>query len=183
MTTVAKEAKMEEDLERIILLILGKSKMIQVIHSCFVADRKIWGIHGTHVMSPIVDVPGQKACEKMLSMDSYPSMEGCPSFEETAAEMGTAFLQLMTTMADQSQKVMEYGRENKSVICIWTDNQKKLLSYLNTDGWEVTNPGMSQKMKQLVEDKAPQRLRNVVTDGHNKTSMVVCPNQHWPSSW
>jgi hypothetical protein len=59
-------------------LILGKSKMIQVIHSCFVADRKIWGIHGTHVMSPIVDVPGQKACEKMLSMDSYPSMEGCP---------------------------------------------------------------------------------------------------------
>jgi hypothetical protein len=66
MTTVAKAAKMEErdedDLERIIHLIPGMSKMIRVIHSCFVADGKIWGIHGTHVTSPIVDVPGQKAC-------------------------------------------------------------------------------------------------------------------------
>jgi hypothetical protein len=54
MTAVAEAAKTEEDLERIILLIPGKSKMIQVIHSCFVADWKIWGIHGTHVTSPIV---------------------------------------------------------------------------------------------------------------------------------
>jgi hypothetical protein len=84
-------------------------------------------------------------------------------FEETAIEMGTAFLQLMTTMTDQSKKVMKYGREEKkSVIRIWTDDQKKLLSYLNADGWDVTNPGMSEKMKQLVEDKDPQRLRNVV---------------------
>jgi hypothetical protein len=72
MMTVAEAVKMEEDLERIILLIPGRSKMIRVIHSCFVVDGKIWGIHGTHVTSPIVDVPGQKACEKMLSMDSYP---------------------------------------------------------------------------------------------------------------
>jgi hypothetical protein len=61
MTTVAEAAKMEEgdedDLERIILLIPCKSKMIRVIHSCFVADGKIWGIHGTHVTSPIgVDI-------------------------------------------------------------------------------------------------------------------------------
>jgi hypothetical protein len=76
MTTVAKAAKMEEGdedgLERIILLIPRKSKMIRVIHSCFVVDGKIWGIHGTHVTSPIVGVPGRKACEKMLSMESYP---------------------------------------------------------------------------------------------------------------
>jgi hypothetical protein len=48
-------------------------------------------------------------------------------------EMGTDFLQLMTMMTDQSKKAMEYGREKKSVIRIWTDNQKKLLSYLNAD--------------------------------------------------
>jgi hypothetical protein len=65
-------------------------------------------------------------------------------------------------MTDQSKKTMEYGREKKSVIRIWTDDQKKLLSYLNVDGWDVTNPSMSEKMKQLVEDKDPQRLRNVV---------------------
>jgi hypothetical protein len=60
MTTVAEAAKTEEDLEQIILLIPGKSKMIRVIHSCFfVADGKIRGIHGTHVTSPIVDVPGR----------------------------------------------------------------------------------------------------------------------------
>jgi hypothetical protein len=56
-------------------------------------------------------------------------------------EMGTAFLQLMTSRTDQSKKVTEYGREKRSVICIWTDDQKKLLSYLNADGWDVTNPG------------------------------------------
>ena len=95
MTTVAEAAKMEEggedDLERIILLIPGKSKMIRVIHSCFVADGKIWGIHGTHVTSPIVDVPGRKACEKMLSMESYPSTEGflnCKVVEEFSALAG-----------------------------------------------------------------------------------------------
>jgi hypothetical protein len=77
--------------------------------------------------------------------------------------MGTDFLQLMTMMTDQSKKAMEYGREKKSVIRIWRDNQKKLLSYLNADNWNVTNPSMSEKMKQLVvEDKDPQRLRNVV---------------------
>jgi hypothetical protein len=42
---------------------------------------------------------------------------------------------------------MEYGREKKSVIRIWTDDQKKLLSYLNVDGWDVMNPSMSEKMK------------------------------------
>jgi hypothetical protein len=41
--------------------------------------------------------------------------------------------------------------------------QKKLLSYLNADGWDVTNPAMSKKMnKQLVEDKDLWRLRNLV---------------------
>jgi hypothetical protein len=94
MTTVAVAAKMEEDednLEQIILLIPGKSKMIRVIHSCFVADGKIWGIHGTHVTSPIVDVPGRKACEKMLSMESFPSTEGflnCKMVEEFSALAG-----------------------------------------------------------------------------------------------
>jgi hypothetical protein len=83
-------------------------------------------------------------------------------FEEIAMEMGTAFLQLLTTMTDQSKKEMEYGREKKSVIRIWTDDQKKLLSYLNVDSWDMTSPSMSEKMKQLVEDKDPQRLRNVV---------------------
>jgi hypothetical protein len=76
--------------------------------------------------------------------------------------MGTAFLQLLTTMTDQSKKMMEDGREKKTVIRIWTDDQKKLLSYLNVDGWDVTNPSMSEKMKQLVEDNDPHRLRNVV---------------------
>jgi hypothetical protein len=91
MTTLAKATKTEEDLERIILLIPGKSKMIQVIHSCFAVDGKIWGIHGTHVMSPIVDVLGRKACEKMLSMNSYPSTEGflnCKTMEEFSARAG-----------------------------------------------------------------------------------------------
>jgi hypothetical protein len=93
VTTVAKAVKMQEDLERIILLISGKSKMTRVIHSCFVADGKIWGIHGTHFTSPIVDVLGRKACEKkMLSMDSYPPTEGflncCKAVEEFSALAG-----------------------------------------------------------------------------------------------
>jgi hypothetical protein len=49
---------------------------------------------------------------------STPPPVGHPSFEETAMEMGTSFLQLMTTMTDQSKKVMVYGREKKSVIRI-----------------------------------------------------------------
>jgi hypothetical protein len=40
--------------------------------------------------------------------------------------------------------------------------RRKLLSYTNTDSWDVTDPGMSEKMKQLVEDKDPQRPRNVI---------------------
>jgi hypothetical protein len=77
----------------------------------------------------------------------------------------------------------EYGKEKKSVICIWTDDQKKLLSYLNVDGWDMTNPSMSEKMKQLVEDKDPQRLRNVVDgwtqDWHGCVSYPALA----PSSW
>jgi hypothetical protein len=74
-------------------------------------------------------------------------------------EMGTAFLQLLTTMTDQSKKAMEYGREKKSVIRIWTDDQKKLLSYLNVAGWDVTNPSMSEKMKQLVPGEHAQSIQ------------------------
>jgi hypothetical protein len=48
---------------------------------------------------------------------------------------------------------MEYGREKKSVIRIWTDVQKKLLSYLNVDGWDMTNPSMSEKMKQAARGR------------------------------
>jgi hypothetical protein len=78
MTTVAEAKKMEEDLERIILLLPGKSKTIRVIHSCcFAGERKIWGIYGTQdITSPMVGTPGQKAREKMISMESYPLMEG-----------------------------------------------------------------------------------------------------------
>jgi hypothetical protein len=45
-----------------------------------------------------------------------PHQAGRHSFEETAMEMGLAFLQLLTTMTDQSKKTMEYGKEKKSVI-------------------------------------------------------------------
>jgi hypothetical protein len=64
--------------------------MIRVIHSCFVADGKIWGIHGTHVTSPIVDVLGRKACKKMLSMDSYPLTEGFLNCNKTVEEFRSA---------------------------------------------------------------------------------------------
>jgi hypothetical protein len=77
-------------------------------------------------------------------------------------EMGTAFLKLMMIMKDQSKKAMGYGKAKKSVLWIWTDDQKLLLSYPNVDDWGVANPVMSEQMTQLVEDKDLQRLKNVV---------------------
>jgi hypothetical protein len=75
----------EGNLECILLLLPGKSNTIRVIHSCFAADKKFWGIHGTHIASPIVEIPGRKACKKLFSMESYLSREGfltCKTVEE-----------------------------------------------------------------------------------------------------
>jgi hypothetical protein len=56
--------KMEDALvECIILLLPSKTKAIRAFQSCFACGRQeIRGIHGTQVTSPIVQIPGRKAC-------------------------------------------------------------------------------------------------------------------------
>jgi hypothetical protein len=61
MTKVTKAMEMEDDMNCILLLLPSKTKKI--------------GLIGTQATSPIVEVPGQKACEKLLSMEMYPSTE------------------------------------------------------------------------------------------------------------
>jgi hypothetical protein len=49
------------------------------------SKMKIWGFHGTQVTSPIVEILEQNVCEKMLSMESYPSTEellSCKTVED-----------------------------------------------------------------------------------------------------
>jgi hypothetical protein len=57
MTMVSEAMKTEDDLERILLLLPGKTKAIQVFQSCFPADKKIWGTRAPQViyLSTIID--------------------------------------------------------------------------------------------------------------------------------
>jgi hypothetical protein len=82
MAKVTKAMKSEDDMDRIIRLLPGKVKAIGVVHSCFAADKKIWGIHGTQVTPPNVQFPGQKVGEHGVTpVDRIvPGLQDCGGF-------------------------------------------------------------------------------------------------------
>ncbi|KAL3914851.1 MAG: hypothetical protein SGILL_005922, partial [Bacillariaceae sp.] len=62
---LTQEVEEAEEESNMVIILPGKGKTIRSMHSCYVANNKLWGIQGIQATAAIQEAPKSKLCESI----------------------------------------------------------------------------------------------------------------------